>query len=189
MAKQAQISLEQIHSSERFRILFDLANDCLLVLDMEGNIIDINRTGHERLGYTKQEMLGRRISEFDSPEFAHRVPERIATLQNRHSAVFESAHVCKDGTLMPIEVNARLIHLDGAKYIFSVIRDTTDRKEKEKQIEFMTRICSALFQTNQALMEHQTEAELFNRFCEIAVELGGMAMTAYLDAYPDSGGW
>jgi diguanylate cyclase (GGDEF)-like protein/PAS domain S-box-containing protein len=177
MAKQARISLERIHNSERFRILFDLANDCLLILDMDGYIIDINRTGHERLGYTKKDMLGRRISEFDSPEFAARVPERIATLNSRHSAVFESAHIHKDGTLMPIEVNARLIHLDGAKYIFSVIRDITERKEKDKQIEFITRICTALFQTNQALIEHQTEAELFNRICEIAVEPGGMAMT------------
>ena len=91
MAKQARISLERIHNSERFRILFDLANDCLLILDMDGYIIDINCTGHERLGYTKKDMLGKRISEFDSPEFAARVPERIATLNSRHSAVFESA--------------------------------------------------------------------------------------------------
>ena len=144
---------------------------------MNGYIIDINRTGHERLGYTKQEMLGRRIGEFDSPEFAKKVPERIAKLKSHGSAVFESAHIHKNGTLMPIEINSRLINLDGENLIFSVIRDITERKEKEKHIHFLTRICSALFQTNQALVEYKTEHDLFDRICRIAVDSGGMAMT------------
>lgn len=177
MARQQQIKDEQAQSWEKLRILFDLANDCLLVLDLNGYIIDINRTGHERLGYTKQEMLGRRISEFDSPEFAGKVPERIAELKRHHSAVFESAHIHKNGTVMPVEVNSRLIRLDGENYFISVIRDITERKEKEKHIHFLTRICSALFQTNQALVEYKTEKDLFNRICRIAVESGGMAMT------------
>ena len=67
-------------SEDKFHTLFDSANDCIIILDLEGYIRDINRTGYERLGFTKEEMLGRHISHFDPPEFSSGVTGRIARL-------------------------------------------------------------------------------------------------------------
>jgi PAS domain S-box-containing protein len=61
-------------SEDRYRTLFDLAADCLMILDLDGTIRDINRTGYERLGYTRDEMVGMHITELDPPEFAAEVP-------------------------------------------------------------------------------------------------------------------
>lgn len=127
--------LQELRESEtKLRTLFDSANDAIFVLDLEGNFIDINRTAHERLGYTKDEMLSMHISRLDPPEFAARVPERFEKIIKHGYAVFESAHYRKDGTIMPVEVNTRTIDYGGRKVIFSLIRDITERKLAENTI-------------------------------------------------------
>jgi len=41
----------QQQSDARSQLLFDFANDGLIMLVLDGYIVDINRTGYERLGY------------------------------------------------------------------------------------------------------------------------------------------
>ncbi len=127
--------LEQ--AMRKFRVLFDSAKDCMLLMSMDGCIVDINPSGHQRLGYTRKEMLGMSISEFVALEFTNKVPERIAEILLKGYASFESAHLCKDGTKMPVDVSCRVIELNGERFMYSVIRDITERKNAEKQIEHL----------------------------------------------------
>ncbi|MGA9665205.1 MAG: sensor domain-containing diguanylate cyclase [Gallionella sp.] len=120
-------------SEGRYRMLFDLAADCLMILDMDGIIRDINLTGHERLGYTKDEMVGMRLADLDPPEFAAKIPKRFEDNENG-ALIFESAHLRKDGTAMPVEINSRIIELDGKKVFFSVIRDISGRSTAEQRL-------------------------------------------------------
>ncbi len=121
-------------SESRYRDLFDLAADCLMVLDIDGTIIDINRTGLAQRGYTRDEIIGMHITRLDPPEFAAKVPKRLEDLEKKGFAVFESAHLCKDGSVMPVEINTRVIELDGKKVMYSVIRDITGRRTAEQRI-------------------------------------------------------
>ncbi len=134
--KQAVKKLRE--SENRFRTLFESATDCMLILDMDGRIVDINRTGYERLGYQEHEMLGRKIAEFDTPKFAVLVSEQMAKIAEEGNSIFESAHVCKDGSIMPVEINTRTIQLGGESRYFSVIRDITQRKHAERQLRELT---------------------------------------------------
>ena len=115
-------------SEQNLRLLFDSSTDGIFILDMQGNFIDVNRTAYERLGYTREEMLSMKINELDPPEFASRVPERTGTNTGTWQAVFESAHMKKDGSKMPVEVNSRILDYKGMKVYFSVVRDITERR-------------------------------------------------------------
>ncbi|NWF39693.1 PAS domain S-box protein [Mariprofundus sp. NF] len=121
-------------SQRRFSMLFDSSSDGLFIIDMQGDFIDINRTAYERLGYTKDEMMSMRLTELDPPEFAARVPERLEQIIKHGMATFETAHYRKDGSIMPVEINARIIELDGERVFFSVIRDISERKKLEEQL-------------------------------------------------------
>jgi len=120
-------------SDQKYRILFDNAADCLMILDLNGTILDINRTGLEQRGYTRDEIIGMHITRLDPPEFAAKVPKRLDDIEIG-GAVFESAHLRKDGTVMPVEINARVIELDGKRVFFSVIRDISGRRTAEQKI-------------------------------------------------------
>jgi PAS domain S-box-containing protein len=130
--KHAEEALMQ--SEKRFRMIFESANDGMMLLSMAGLIMDINRIAHERLGYTKEEMLGKPIADFDSPEYAPRVAERIAEVKSHGWGGFESAHMHRDGTVIPVEINARIIELNGQPVCLSVLRDITERKRAEEEL-------------------------------------------------------
>jgi len=118
-----------VESQLRFQTLFDFSNDGLFIINMQGNFIDINKTAYERLGYSKKEMLAMKLTELDPPEFAAKVSKRLDRIIKHGMAVFETAHYHKDGSIMPVEINARIIELDGEKVFFSVVRDITERKQ------------------------------------------------------------
>jgi diguanylate cyclase (GGDEF)-like protein/PAS domain S-box-containing protein len=143
-----------VAKSEQYRVLFEMAADCLLILDMSGKIVEINQTGCRQRGYTKSEMIGRHISEFDPPSFAAAVPARMAQLHEFGQIRFESAHICKDGQVMPVEIHSRVITFDGEPHVLSVIRDITAQKEVEAAIrlahhklEEQTNFHSAVFES------------------------------------------
>ena len=75
MEEKIQIDVEQEQLAAKTRLLFDLASDGLIVLDVNGYILDINSSGHERLGYAKAEMVGKHISQFDTPEFSEQASD------------------------------------------------------------------------------------------------------------------
>jgi PAS domain S-box-containing protein len=130
--KQAEDALGE--SERKYRTLFDSATDAIFILDLNGNILDINRTAHARLGYTKREMLSMHVSRLDPPEFAVRVSERLTQVSRSGVAVFESAHLRKDGSVMPVEINSRLLEYEGRQEYFSIVRDITDRKRAEEAL-------------------------------------------------------
>jgi PAS domain S-box-containing protein len=139
------------NSEEKFRTLYESSLDALFIIDMNGTFLDVNKTGYERLGYTKEEMLSMNISQLDPPEFASLLPQRMEHMQKEGKGVFESAHLRKDGAVMPVEINACVMRVQGRNVFFSIIRDITERKMAESQIQ-------------QALQEKETLLrELYHR--------------------------
>lgn len=134
VTEQRRLESRLRESEKKYRDLFESATDAVFILGLDGHFIDVNRTAYERLGYTREELLAKHISTLDPPEFAARVPERFAMLQERGRAVFESAHLRKDGTAMPVEINSRLMLYEGKQVFFSIIRDITERKRADDLI-------------------------------------------------------
>ncbi|MDH4163465.1 MAG: PAS domain S-box protein [Nitrospirota bacterium] len=123
-----------LQSEVKFRTLFEDAADAIFVMDLEGNFIDVNRTAYTRLGYAKEEMLSLHISQLNDPQFNPALRERFSRIKSEGQAVFESGHRRKDGSFMPVEVNARIVDFGGRTVFFSVIRDITDRKRADDVI-------------------------------------------------------
>ena len=120
-------------SEERFRTLFESAGDALLILDADGRLLDANRTACERLGYTRDELASMTADQIDTPEFATRFRERMTSLAERGSLSFESAHLARDGTVIPTEVIATTIELGGKTAILEIARDLTERRRAEAE--------------------------------------------------------
>jgi PAS domain S-box-containing protein len=114
--------------------IFDHANDAILVHDLVGNLLRVNQIACQRLGYTRDELLQIPLTQLQSPEIAVLYPDRIKELEQKGHLVLESSHRRKDGTFMPVEVNARLIQYGGAPAALSIVRDITERKSTEQEL-------------------------------------------------------
>lgn len=132
MAKDAQNGMKPGPAEQIYRDVFNQANDGLVILDLEGGIRELNRTAYERLGYTREELIGRHVSQLFMPEFAEKIPLRIHEVRSRGYAVFEATHLLKDGSVLPVEINAQFIELGVGRYIFGVVRDISERKLAEE---------------------------------------------------------
>jgi PAS domain S-box-containing protein len=133
--KQQKKILKALDESEnRYRTIFDNANDGIILHDPKGKIIDVNQSMFKRLGYSKKEMLKMSLNDLVTPEFEEKISARINKLKEEGIAVFESGDKRKDGTYMHVEVSARLIDYNGRQIIQSIVRDINDRKMAEELI-------------------------------------------------------
>lgn len=126
------ISLSSIHALHD--ALFEAMTDGVLVIDQQGVILDCNPAFHQRLGYSREDLVGTPVAELDPPEFSRMVPERIKTIMREGQATFETAHYHKDGTVMPVELCARFVEINGEIVLFSIVRDITERRRLEESL-------------------------------------------------------
>ena len=131
--KKAEQQLKE--SEEKFRMLFNTANDTIFIVDLEGNIIECNKTSNERLGYTRDELLSMTPMDLDTPEYAEGVLDRIEIVRQKGELFYEVEHLRKDGKILPVEINSKLINFQGKTAILSIVRDITERKKIEQELK------------------------------------------------------
>ncbi len=128
-----------LESEKRYRTLFESAGDAIFILDAEGeragHIVAANKAAAEMHGYTINEMLTLNIKDLDTPETAQEAPDRIRRMLKGERIKAEITHRRKDGTVIPVEVNAGLLEIGDHKYILAFDRDITERRQAEEAIK------------------------------------------------------
>jgi len=117
---------------ERYRLLADEVLDIIIFISTDGQIIDANEAAVKRYGYTRQEFTNMPFSKLRLPEDQLTVPY---FLQNAPKGMqFELKHVCKDGSVFPIDISAKGATSNGKPIIISLIRDISQRKKAEAEV-------------------------------------------------------
>ena len=109
-------------------------------LDNDGRIVAINDTELRMLGYAREEMIGRKLSEFMTDAGRQLFRERYGEFKiGRRVRNLEYDLVCKDGSLLPVIINADAIHDSSGAFHHSCssVTDNRDRKAAEKEIATM----------------------------------------------------
>ena len=119
-------------SEQVLRTLFENANDGIVIMDREGNIIRDNPRACEIHGY--EILVGRNVRTLKVDKDLTKWKERMERLLAGESLVFETEHYRKDGTKVSLEVSSRAIEIEGEKYIQSFYRDITERKRLQAQL-------------------------------------------------------
>jgi PAS domain S-box-containing protein len=130
--QQAQAALRD--SEERYRDLFENANDVIYTLDLEGRLTDVNRRAEETFGYSRAECLGRSVLTVIPPEQHARMFEALRRKLGGEGSptTYELEVIGKDGRRVPLEVSSRLIIRDGRPVgIQGIARDVSERKRAE----------------------------------------------------------
>ncbi|MFQ5912133.1 MAG: GAF domain-containing protein [Nitrospinota bacterium] len=138
--KRAEEALRK--SEKKYRTLFEQASDAIEIVDEEGRIVDCNQHACDLLGYTRQEMLEKRVQDIVAPEYRDSVAQRISQITEVGLPPYESVNVRKDGTPVPIEVSATPIEIGGRNHVIYFLRDITERRQAETALrESEERFC------------------------------------------------
>jgi diguanylate cyclase (GGDEF)-like protein/PAS domain S-box-containing protein len=161
-------------SEERYRELFENANDIVFTHDLKGNITSFNKAAERVSGYTAEEALKLNINDFVPPEYKQVLDDRFAQkLRGEQTTTFYELEVlAKDGRRIPVEVGTRLTYEDGvAVGLQGIARDITDRKQAETDLkQSVSLLRSTLESTYDGIVvvnEEGTVVSFNQRYCEM----------------------
>ncbi len=133
---ERRVAEETLRESEaRYRTLFEQANDAIFLETEDDRILDVNRRACELLGYSREQLLTKRVSELQAPEFRRPGNGVIREELAQHgSRPFEGVDLHRSGRRIAVEIaNARLTDMGGT-VIMSIVRDISERKRAEAQL-------------------------------------------------------
>jgi len=135
--KQAEIELieakEKAEESEaKFKQLSNLTFEGI-VLHQNGIAIDINLSFAEIFGYTREEMIGKNVVKLLVKEECHNIISQ--NIIKNHALPYEVVGLRKDGTELPLEIEARDIESDNKTIRVAAVRVISERKKLEKELQ------------------------------------------------------
>jgi len=126
---------ELLEDQMEFNIqLFSAATDSVMVHELNGKCIYANDEACRCHGYEEEELVRINFYELSAPEYVNTIETKIEELMKKDRLTFESTHIRKNNSLMPVEVKSRIIKAGGRKLILSVIHDITERKRTEEEL-------------------------------------------------------
>ena len=137
----AGIGLKQIKERETNRLLIEkegqhqtilqTAMDGFWIIDWQGNLLDVNDRYCKMSGYSRQELLGMKVSDIEVIESAKDTEAHIKSVLEKGEDRFETLHRHKDGSLFNVEISVK--NQPDLGKMFAFLRDTTKQKQADAQ--------------------------------------------------------
>ncbi len=130
--KNVQIAI--LKSEQKYRHLIQTASDAIYLITEDGRFSDVNPAACSMLNRSRKEILNFDINAID-PNFS------VEAFNNfwketplNEPRVFETTHLHKDGSLVPVEVSGQKFQVGEDVYFFGIARNITDRKKAEAHL-------------------------------------------------------
>jgi PAS domain S-box-containing protein len=131
---------DQREAEERYRRIFEQTSDLILTADLDQVITDCNPAAAEAVGLTREQAIGRRISEFISAEdYARSSGMLQAKLDRGGTTKYDVRVKSSSGELLFWEINSGLTFDDVGNPVglHVVARDVTERKRFERHQQLL----------------------------------------------------
>jgi PAS domain S-box-containing protein len=134
-----QVTDELRHSRSKYRVLFEYANDTILLI-RKGQVVDCNTKALSMLNLDREWIIGRSSIDISCPERNKRRPKKEMGRREELALsgtpqFFEWKYPKSDGTLFDAEVSLNRVDVGDESFLQAVIRDITDRKRSEETLE------------------------------------------------------
>ncbi len=139
---------EDLKASEaRYRRLFETAQDGMLILNADsGKIVDANFFLQKLLGYSKTDLLGKKLWEIESFQGVVEDRNKFKKLVKQGYTRYEHLPLrTKDGKEASVEFVSNPYKVDGQKVVQCNVRDITERKKAERKLRDSERKYRSLF--------------------------------------------
>lgn len=133
--KLAQVALKE--SEEKYKTITQSTIDVIFIVDARGKQLFFNESVERVLGYNVDELIGKSFNKFvPANELSKYLAQLKDVFTNKEIRNFETKIYHKDGHLVDVEINGKIIKQKGEYVGQGTIVDITDRKKTEQEIKF-----------------------------------------------------
>lgn len=156
----------QLHSElQRWADVFQHTTHAVVLSDARSNVIlDVNPALAQILGYTRRELRRKLVAELYDPSSVHQVQPAIRTANSSGRVVFETIYRRRDGTRVPVEVDATVVSDEAGRPLYR-IANVRDLREEQRQRDRQ----QLLVQTGDLLASSLDYKATIRRVVELAV--------------------
>lgn len=175
---RAQYSLAQ--SSARYRSLYQKTPAIMHSIDAEGRLVAVSDSWLKVLGYTAEEVIGRKSTDFFTEESRRYAVETVLPEFFRTGAVTDIPYqaVTKDGRTLDVLLSAISEQDAGSRMVRSlaVMTDVTQRKRAERALQDAKNYAENLIQTANVMIVELDQDGRLRRFNQAAQEVTGYSL-------------
>jgi len=133
--KQGQIesALALQEKDERHSVILQTIMDGFLLLDSQGQVLEVNETYCRMSGYSEQALLAMHISDLEALETNAATLAHIQAIKTQGEGRFESRHYRSDGSDYDVEVSVQYRAVEGGQFMVFV-RNISERKQSEEKL-------------------------------------------------------
>ncbi|MFX1283645.1 MAG: PAS domain S-box protein [Promethearchaeota archaeon] len=141
--KQAEEAL--CESETKYRNLVERAQDGIVIVQggkLGDNITFLNQRFAQMLGYKPEELLNKPYTQVVHPDVLPKIMERrYARLAGQEvPLIYDSKLIMKDGSSLDVGLNLGMIHYQGEEAVLAIVRDITERKQAEEQLQYQANL-------------------------------------------------
>ncbi|MFH1428187.1 MAG: PAS domain S-box protein [Candidatus Margulisiibacteriota bacterium] len=159
--------------------LVQYSPDYLYILDTEGIILDVNTYALQRLGYKKEELIGKSITALFTPEYQKEFPKRIKKLKDCGYYFAEADIITRNKEIINVECKATAHHNHQGEIERIIVfeHDITahkivqkDMREAEKKLGERLKELNCLYEISELAREKDSPLDdLFKNVIELIV--------------------
>jgi PAS domain S-box-containing protein len=132
--KKKEIERKLKESEEKYSNLFKFSNDGIIIHNMAGEIIDVNKKALQLFGYEKDEILNLKMYQLHPRSEIENITKMWNNFKKEGFNRGELKYKRKNGEIFPSEISNSLFKVGRKDLVQVSIRDITKRKETEERL-------------------------------------------------------
>jgi PAS domain S-box-containing protein len=122
--------------AEVLKTIFNHSNDAICIVNLEqDSIVECNPAAEELFGYSRQELLSLSASDLHPQNFDAFLTFADSVVEEGSGWTDELTCYKKDGKQIPSEISATVHEINGETCLISIIRDISDRHQRERALQ------------------------------------------------------
>lgn len=192
-------SIPDLESADLHQFLMlslEFAADEVFWMKSNSEIFYVNDAACKRLEYTREELIGMKVWQWD-PLFPQDVwPTFWQELKEKQHLEFETKHQSKSGNVFSVQIKAHYIRYGEHEVLFAFVSDITEKEAQKKKLEEINQTISleiksktiALEQEKEIALRYSEKLEISKHRYDLAIEGTGVGLWSW-DLANDQAYW
>ncbi len=143
ISKRIEAEIKLKHSEIKYRHLFEDSPLCILLIDPNGSLVDFNPVLEETLGYTREELKGRKFVDLSLIHKDYLVEVLSRLKRQERGKIFSPLEIQlyqKNGNLIWVNMQSSLVDIGDETFYQIICQNITEQKKLEQELKKISRL-------------------------------------------------